>query len=652
LQHVKILAAVSVFILNMWAAAFAMPAWLENAVRDAAAVSVPGEATAVTLYRVADIEISDGGKATTRMQSAVKILTRDGLEFATLTQPLYPFLKAKDLRGWVIKPDGSERKVEKSEIVTVGGQGSAGYYDDSQVLIARPSNVAPGDIVAFEMELEEKGWTSFIQSFAFQIQQPVKFTRFSVEVPESWDVAYGTWRAEDIGFEHEGRRYIWTAYDLEYQPEEPLAPSWYYLSRRLFFSCFDPGEPGGTFFADWPSVARWCADVYEEPSAGGAEVTAKALELVGSTTNTDARIKAIAEFMQKEIRYVAVEIGKQRWQPRPAATTLFNRYGDCKDKSVLMVSMLETAGLKAVPVLCNPAYPVDPRVPTPFQFNHCIVGIRVKDLDLPAEFQDAVVGDWLIFDPTDESTRIGQLPPGLQGDRALLAIESDSVLVALPYPDPEDFRRVYRGTLELGADGSFSGLVTITDFGGLAGTSGYMRSVTSEKEQTDGWVGAMSKTVPSVRIDAYETGQAGDSAWVSFAVKGDHYLQETGGLSLLRADVFHGSSPPRLTAHQRKFPVWFGSPREIVSDVDWIFPPGWVAEADTVQVEHECASASVSSRMTLKGNGIRTVTAYRQDGRLIPPEDYESARRFDHDLSQVRGRIVMVNKLADGEQDD
>jgi transglutaminase-like putative cysteine protease len=649
MNHSRTLTVGWAFILVAAATCFSMPGWLEDAVDESAGISVPVEATAITLRKVADVEISSGGRARTRLKYAIKILTSDGMEFATLSQPVYPFLKSKHLKGWVVRPDGSSRELDKANILTVGGQGSAGYYDDSHILIARASHVEPGDIVAFEMELEEKGWTSFLQSFTFQIQQPVRLARFSVEVPRGWDVSYGTWRAGSIGFQHQDERYVWTATDLEYQPEEPLAPSWYYLSRRIGFACFDPEEEGTTFFADWPSVAQWCSDVYTEPSSVTPDVRQQALDIVSGEATFEDKVAAISDFIQKEIRYVAVEIGKHRWQPRPAATTLFNRYGDCKDKTVLTVSMLDAVGIEAVPVLCNPVYPVDLRVPTPFQFNHCIVAISLPGEEVSSEFENAVVGDWLIFDPTDQTTGIGQVPSSLQGDRVLLGAVADSVMVGIPYPDPKDFIRIYDGEMELGRDGSFTGRVTITDFGGLAALSGYQRRITSEKDQIDHWVGTISKTVPSVEIGDYQAGEGGDSAWVSFTVRGNHYIQDTGGLSLLRPDIFHPPSPPVLTSHERRFPVWFGPPREVVSRVDWTLPQGWTAEVDTGLIDHQCGSARVSSRMSLSVQGLSIITTYGQDGHLIMPEDYESARRFNHDLSQVRGQIAMIHKQESGD---
>jgi hypothetical protein len=125
---------------------------------------------------------------------------------------------------------------------------------------------------------------------------------------------------------------------------------------------------------------------------------------------------------------------------------------------------------------------------------------------------------------------------------------------------------------------------------------------------------------------------------------GKHYIQETGGLSLLRPDLVHAPSPPSLTARERSFPVWFGPPTEIVSKVCWQLPQGWIADADTSTIRHECRPASVACDMAIDDNVLTITTVYRRDGRLIWPDAYETARSFSRNLSQVRGQVAMIQK--------
>ena len=124
--------------------------------------------------------------------------------------------------------------------------------------------------------------------------------------------------------------------------------------------------------------------------------------------------RSITEYIQKNVRYFVVERGIGGLQAHFAADIFRNRYGDCKDKTTLLISMLQAVGIQAfyVPVDDRRGV-VDPRCPSPYG-DHMITAI-----ELPADVRDprlmAVVTAkdgkrYLIFDPTDERTPVGNLP--------------------------------------------------------------------------------------------------------------------------------------------------------------------------------------------------------------------------------------------------
>ena len=58
-------------------------------------------------------------------------------------------------------------------------------------------------------------------------------------------------------------------------------------------------------------------------------------------------MKALARFVQHDIRYVAIELGIGGFQPHPAAEVFAHHYGDCKDKATLLSSMLRQIGIES-----------------------------------------------------------------------------------------------------------------------------------------------------------------------------------------------------------------------------------------------------------------------------------------------------------------
>jgi len=105
------------------------------------------------------------------------------------------------------------------------------------------------------------------------------------------------------------------------------------------------------------------------------------------------------------VRYVAVEVGIGGYRPAPPLDVMTRRWGDCKDKSVLLVDLLNAAGIEAYPVV-HPSGPqgrVDPEFPAVDGFNHFIVAVSTAGLEVTPD--DPVAGDFLFIDATETLAR-------------------------------------------------------------------------------------------------------------------------------------------------------------------------------------------------------------------------------------------------------
>lgn len=640
----KIAGIVVVLIWSMVSRSFAQPNWLQEVVQNSEGISGPEEAAAIVLHKTARVEISAYRRAQTHIRLAFKILKPLAEKYGVLSEYVTPFRKVKKLKGWVALPDGSWRTLSKENVTELSMQRSTVFYDESRVLLANLTDIEVGAVIAFQYNIEQDDWSSFYQRFVFQKQQPVKFAQFSVILPKGWQLNKADWHTDGVVFEQKGNRYVWTAHDLPYQPEEPLIPSWFSPFKQVSVACYNSSLSQSTQFVDWASVARWYAELYRPLAAPDEPLAAYVHKLIRGLTTPEEKLQAIAEFVRDEIRYVAIEIGKGRWQPRAAPTTLRNRFGDCKDKTTLMRAMLQVAGIPSVPVLANTRYPVQPELPTPFQFSHCIIGIPLEKEQNITPKPDASVDEWLFFDPTDPSTRLGALPQSLQGGTVLLATEADSVLYRLPFRSSENYRRRYRAEANLAADGSFSAEVMITDFGNWATESCYQRNMTPPNKQIEKWRTLLSQTVPTAILSNYQTGVHEDSAWVSFQLKGGRHGTQAGTLYLLKPDFFHADEPPAFTADQRQHPIWLGPPMQIETDIIWHLPSRWIAEANASTLRNTCSIASFSCEIVLEDHSLRFKSVLRYTGQVLPPEHYSAARDFSQGLSAVRGLIIALNQ--------
>ncbi len=105
----------------------------------------------------------------------------------------------------------------------------------------------------------------------------------------------------------------------------------------------------------------------------GEAVRRLAAEHTKSCTTEEEKVAALARLVQRDVSYKAIEFGKRARIMHPAERTWSQRYGDCKDMSLLLAQLLQSAGVEAHPALVHTSVPLQTDLPSLDQFNHMIV---------------------------------------------------------------------------------------------------------------------------------------------------------------------------------------------------------------------------------------------------------------------------------------
>lgn len=192
---------------------------------------------------------------------------------------------------------------------------------------------------------------------------------------------------------------------------EPSVPSDYLAGRMLQFS----------EYRNWQDVANWADGLFPKNKASPA-LTALVRQFAAEPEPA-ARAAAALRWVQHEIRYFSVSIGENSHRPQVPDVVLQRRYGDCKDKSYLLVSLLTELGIEAHPVLLSASAPKLPArvLASPLWFNHVVVQIKLDGHDY-------------YVDPTmaRQPEPLAQVPGSLPGAAALLVGHASTGLLTLP----------------------------------------------------------------------------------------------------------------------------------------------------------------------------------------------------------------------------
>ncbi|WP_400078750.1 DUF3857 domain-containing transglutaminase family protein [Winogradskyella sp. R77965] len=177
--------------------------------------------------------------------------------------------------------------------------------------------------------------------------------------------------------------YNWQSILPEKAIFEDNAPTWYLPYEHLFVS----------EYKDWGTVVDWALSIYQEDIKLSAALDAKIEEIKTNSEDEGDRITATLRFVQNEIRYLGLESGIGAYKPFLPSKVLEQRFGDCKDKSWLMVTMLRQMGIEAYPVLVNSYYgeSLHQFLPSPSIFDHVVV--NVVDSNNESQFYDPTISN-------------------------------------------------------------------------------------------------------------------------------------------------------------------------------------------------------------------------------------------------------------------
>lgn len=621
--------------LSLRASSNNVPDWVKAAAQQPLP-KLPESTKAVVLLDDETYTVDAKGQAVIHEREVIKILRPQGRDYARPTVWYDKDSKILSLHAWSIDPAGHEYAVKDSEMREGSPPGEGGQlYEDVKYRIADPPGRDPGGIIAIEYEKRERPYLAEVD-WDFQGALPVVSQSFNIELPSGYSYTT-TWahhaKVEAIDLEHQ--RYRWEmnnepAIDLEHIPMSPSADS---LAGRMTVHYAGPGlafPEDGT----WKGIGEWYTALSHDRLTATPEIAAKAAELTAGKTDFYDKAEAVAEFLQKQIRYFVIEMGVGGFQPHYAADIFRGKYGDCKDKATLLSAMLSGVGIHSALVMVDTNRGVvDPDAPSIYG-NHMIAAIEIpKGYDSPKLHSviTAKTGKrYLIFDPTWELTPFGQIEDNLQGSYALLIDGPDSQVIQIPVLSP-DLNTVRRSaTLQLTADGSLKGKVTVQRFGDLAEDGRYIFSHedgNKQQEYADRTVShdLMAASVTGLKVENVTS--LDKDLTTSFDLSADHFASSVGPLIMLRPRVF-GSYTLPVDHKPRKIAINLRHTMQGTDSFDIQLPEGYTVDELPDPVKADVGFASYESSTKVEGRTIHYTRTYTVRQVSLPPDKYADLQRF------------------------
>jgi hypothetical protein len=606
------------------------------------------DAAAVVLYDEYVETVDNNGRAVERERVATRILKPQGRGNGECGVAYDVDEKINYFRAWTIAADEKQYQAQDTDFIEAGETGVPVMLSTYKSRVAHPPAIDVGATVICESEevmksyFQEKLWV-------FQSRIPVVFQALEVDLPpgrahtQSWhnftavppvEVAPSHWR-----------------WELKDTPalilrDVPSRPNWVALAARMSVQWGDAAVDGTD--NQWRSIGEWFTALEANRPDPSPEITAQTQSLIAGAPDFYTRLSRITDFIQKNIRYFIVERGIGGHRANFATDIFRNKYGDCKDKTTLLISMLQVAGIHGFYLAVDDRRGfVDPETPSVFG-NHMITAIEV-----PADVQDprlmAIVKGkdgkrYLIFDPTNERTPVGNLPNYLQGSYGSLAAGASSQVIALPVLPPAANGTERTGTFTLDPSGTLTGSVDTSHSGPEGADLRMFLKYSDEKDRREYWETSIARDVPGVVLNSFQFVQptALDKPLeFHYKLTAGQYAHTAGPLLLVRPRVV-GSDVLPFDDKPRTVPIDLNATGRWHDSFDITLPAGYVVDETPDPIDVDVDFATYHSTVTAKDNKLHYERDYVVRQVQIPADKAVAFRKLESAiLSDEKGTAVL-----------
>lgn len=594
---------------------------------------------AVLLYSEKIVTVQSADKIKTTMRQAYKILRPGGRDAGIVGVSYNAHEKISNFHGWSMPAQGKDFEVKDKDAVEIAVPKIDGseLISDVRTKLLRIPGADVGNIVGYEYDKDEQPMV-LQDIWAFQEDSPVRESRYSLQLPPGWEYKAFWLNYPEVKPTGSTGQWQWVVNDIKELRTEYEMPPIDGVAARMVISFFPPGGPSLNGFSSWQQMGVWYQNLTNGRLDASPEVKQKTTALTAGATSPVEKMKAIAAFTQKSIRYVAIELGIGGWQPHAATEVFTHKYGDCKDKATLMRSMLHEVGIESFYVVINTERgAVTPQTPANIAFDHVVIAVRLPEgtnnSGLAATIEHPRLGKLLFFDPTNEYVPFGEIGGYLQANWGLLVTPEGGELLELPKQPPSMNGVQRRAKFALDVSGNLTGNVTEIRMGDSAWEQrDRLLGVAQESDRIKPIETLLSDSLSKFQItkaSVTNLKQTDQPFGFEYSFVAQDYAKNAGGLLLVRPRVLGVKTRGFLeTKEPRKFPIEFDGPVRDMDTFEITVPAGYEVDDLPPPVDVDYGYANYHAKTEVSGNIIRYTRAFEVKDLSVPVSKADELKKF------------------------
>ncbi len=584
-------------------------------------------------------EIKDVGSATYYYKYAVTILNETGDRFAGISENYDKFHSIKSIEGNLYDADGKKIKsVKKADIGDFSAVGES-FADDSRVKTYHFYHKIYPYTVEYEVE-KKQDELMFMPSWMPQEDDgySVEQSSYEVVMPASYSIRHKEYNYTGgplVTNEKNKKIFTWSVKNLTALNDEYAAPGWQKLTTTVMIGPteFSIDSYSGNMNT-WQDFGKFVYALKQNRDVLPDNVKQAVHQIADATIDIRKKIALLYEYLQKNTRYISIQLGIGGWQPLDAAFVSKKGYGDCKALTNYMFSLLKEAGVNSYYTIVKAGqYKRDLVEDFPGQqFNHVILSIPLEK-------------DTMWLECTSQTLPAGYMSNFTSNRYALMIKEDGGYLVRTPEYKLNDNQQCRTIKATLNEEGQLSAKIS-TRYSGMEQDDLYemIHSLPKQKqlEQLRKTINLGTFDVKNLAYQENRTAIPSIDEEVDLVV--ENYAQVSGKRLFITPNIYNRSGT-KLKDEERMHDIEFMFEYRDIDSVEIQIPKGFSPEALPHDTNVKSKFGNYSANFQLIGDRIVFFRKLERNSGRFPKSDYKELVSFYESIYKSdRSRMVLVKK--------
>lgn len=586
--------------------------------------------------------IINTGEAVLIHKYALTVLNENGDGNAVLVEHYDKLQKVISIEGALYDASGTQlKKMKMKDAMDLSAVDDNNLMDDSRRKVHQFFYKSYPYTVEYEVETKYNYTLFFPRWFPQEDEHfAVEQSSFTIISPAAYPIRYRAFNysGEPVISEEKGQKIMkWEVKELAAVTMPFASPPLRELTTTVFFAPNEfeiQGYKGN--MSSWQELGKFQYALNSNRDQLPSKVVETVKQLTNGITDDREKIRVLYNFLQKNTRYISIQLGVGGWQPFEASFVAEKGYGDCKGLTNYMYSLLKAAGIKSNYTLINAGEGSENALIEDFpsrQFNHAILCVPLAN--------DTV---WL--ECTSANDPAGYMG-GFTGNRkALMITENGGVIVSTPRYGMRENVLLRSITAKVDAEGTLNMKVE-TKYGGTQqdDLSSMVNSLSKEKVQKILQQGLQLSTYHVNEFKYEQTKALVPQLEEKLDITVNGYVTISGKRMFITPNILNKAGRRIDVDDKRKVDLLFNSEWRDEDSYEIEIPEGYEPEAMPQDVNLKTKFGTYSCSAKLEGNKIVYKRVREQfSGRFPAKDQAELAKFFEEIYKADRGRMVLVKR--------